>query len=409
MEVIRIPMAELTPDPNNAKDHPAWQVEQIKRSIEQFGNLDPIGVWGDNNLIVEGHGRFLALQELGYTEAECIRLDWLSDEERRAYALVHNQTTMNTGWLENALRVNLESINQIDMSQFGFEIEPPEVQEDNYTPVLPEDANTKLGQTWQLGRHRLRCGDSTDPAEVEALVDGTGIDMLLTDPPYNVALGKKETVDEARKRHRRTDGLVIMNDEMAEDDFREFLTKAFFNAKAVMKAGAAFHIWHADSEGYNFRGACIDAGLKIRQVLIWVKNQATMGRADFQWMHEPCLSGEAPEESEYEPALYGWKEGAAHRWYKKRKERTVLTFDKPATSKEHPTMKPVLLFDYEMKCNTEPGDAVLDLFGGSGTTVIAAEQNGRTAYVMELDPCYCDVIIDRWEKLTGEKAVLVNE
>lgn len=194
----------------------------------------------------------------------------------------------------------------------------------------------------------------------------------------------------------------------------QFLFAAFSNAKAVMKPGAAFHIWHADSEGYNFRGACVDAGFKIRQCLIWIKNSLVLGRQDFQWKHEPCLYGENPvdieygeeDEDEHQPCLYGWKDGR-HYWFKNRKQTTVLQFDKPTKSAEHPTMKPVLLFDYEMKCNTKPGELVLDLFAGSGTAVIAAEQNGRTAYVMEFDPKYADVIIDRRESFTGDKAVLL--
>lgn len=171
-------------------------------------------------------------------------------------------------------------------------------------------------------------------------------------------------------------------------------------------------MWHASSEAYSFIGAIRDAGMKLRQVLIWVKNSPVLGRQDFQWQHEPCAAGETemdPETEEPDGCLYGWTDGAGHKWYKKRREKTLLYFDKPSASKENPTMKPVLLFDYEMQCNTKPGDAVLDLFGGSGTTVIAAEQNGRDAYVMELDPKYCDVIVDRWEKFTGEKAVLLHD
>lgn len=239
----------------------------------------------------------------------------------------------------------------------------------------------------------------TQQKDVKRLMGEDMADMLLTDPPYNVNYEGK-----AGK---------IKNDNMEDTEFRQFLRLAFSAGKAVMKPGAAFHIWHADSEGYNFRGACRDVGLVVRQCLIWVKNSLVVGRQDFQWKHEPCLYGENPIDEEeldqHEPALYGWKDGASHRWYKNRKQTTILQFDKPAASKEHPTMKPIRLFDYEMKCNSVPGDIVLDLFGGSGTTIMAAEQNGRVAYVMEFDPKYVDVIIDRWEKFTGEKAVLVGE
>lgn len=207
--------------------------------------------------------------------------------------------------------------------------------------------------------------------------------MLITDPPYNVAYegGTKEK-------------LTILNDKMDNDSFRQFLRDAFTTADAVMKPGAVFYIWHADSEGYNFRGACFDVNWKVRQCLIWNKNQIVMGRQDYHWKHEPCL--------------YGWKDGASHLWASDRKQSTVIEFDKPQRNGEHPTMKPVGLFDYQIKNNTKKQDIVLDLFGGSGTTIVACEQNGRIAYSMELDEHYCDVIIQRWENLTGEKAVLTN-
>lgn len=403
MEIIRIPIDELTPDPNNAKDHPAWQVEQIKNSIEQFGNLDPIGVWGDDNLIVEGHGRYEALKELGYHEAECIRLDQLTEEERKAYALTHNQLTMNSGWDEKALEQTLASISDIDMEQFGFKIEVPEAPTQEVPVPEVAEPRCKQGDIWNLGRHRLMCGDSTLVDAVEALVGGKSMDMLLTDPPYNVD-------------YEGTAG-KIMNDKMEDDKFRQFLADAFVNAKTVMKNGAAFHIWHADSEGYNFRGACIDAGFKVRQCLIWEKNALVLGRQDFQWMHEPCLYGENPPpegqtdqylDEENNVALYGWKDGSKHYWFKNRKQTTILRFDRPMVSKEHPTMKPIKLFDYQMQCNTKRGENVLDLFAGSGTTIMAAEQNGRNAFCMEFDPHYCDVIIKRWENFTGQEAVLTN-
>ena len=219
--------------------------------------------------------------------------------------------------------------------------------------------------------------------------------MLITDPPYNVNYGAVRDVSEAVKRHKRTDGLLIQNDNMGDEEFREFLTSAFRNADSVMRPGAVFYIWHADGEGYNFRGACKDPGWTVRQCLIWNKNTLCMGRQDYQWKHEPCL--------------YGWKDGAAHFWASDRKQTTVLDFDRPVKSELHPTMRPVALFDYQIKNNTKNGNIVLDLFGGSGTTLIACEQNGRTANIMEYDPKYVDVIVKRWEDLTGEKAVLEKE
>ena len=222
---------------------------------------------------------------------------------------------------------------------------------------------------------------------------GDKADLYLTDPPYNVALGMGGSVDEARKRHRRTDGLVIMNDKMEDGEFRSFLDAAFGCAKSVMNPGAAFYIWHADNESYNFRGALRDVGLTLRQTLIWNKNQMTLGRQDYQWKHEPCL--------------YGWNDGT-HHWYSDRKQTTVIDMDKPVKSPEHPTMKPVPLFAYQIQCSTKPGDIVYDSFGGSGTTLIACEQLQRKAMIMELDPRYVDVIIKRWETLTGKSAVLMN-
>lgn len=210
------------------------------------------------------------------------------------------------------------------------------------------------------------------------------VDLLVTDPPYNV------NYEGATK-----DKLRIKNDNMKDTQFREFLKNAFYAADSAMKVGASFYIWHADSEGYNFRGACKDIGWSVRQCLIWNKNSLVMGRQDYQWKHEPCL--------------YGWKDGASHLWMNDRKQTTVINMDRPTRNELHPTMKPVALFDYLIKNNTKSGDIVLDIFGGSGTTIMACEQNGRRGFLMELDPKYCDVIIKRWEEFTGEKAAKINE
>lgn len=270
-------------------------------------------------------------------------------------------------------------------------------------------------------------GDSTNELDVQKLAAGDEIDLFLTDPPYNVALGKKDyDPDVARRRHRRTDGLVIANDDMEDEAFLEFLVEAFTAADSVMKPGAAFYIWHADSESYNFRSACMEVGWPIRQCLIWNKNTMTLGRQDYQWKHEPCL--------------YGWKEGAAHYFVEARNIKTViedeLDFDKmkkeemrqlledifsekvpasvinekkPARSELHPTMKPIKLMARQVENSSKPGQIVLDLFGGSGSTLMACEQLGRRCYTMELDPRYADVIIQRWEEFTGETAELVTD
>lgn len=400
LKIEYIPVGSLRPYDKNARKHKDADVKTIMSSIQEFGFDDPIGVWGPENLIVEGHGRLLAAKKLGMETVPVIRLDHLTDEQRRAYALAHNKTAEMSEWDDLLLSQELLDIFNIDMMAFGFDlVEKSEVVDDEYEPVIPDEPKTKIGDIYRLGRHRLMCGDSTSEENVRKLVDGNSIDMLLTDPPYNVD-------------YEGTAG-KIKNDCMESSDFRKFLTSAFKLAAGVMKDGAPFHIWFSDSEAYNFRGACADAGLVVRQQLIWVKNNATLGRQDFQHQYESVLSGEHFQieedgDSGFAPCLYGWTDGAAHPWYKKRKEKDVMFFDKPLASKEHPTMKPILMFDYEMKCNSRPGENILDLFAGSGTTIMAAEQNGRTAFAMEYDPKFVDVIIDRWEKFTGNKAVLIN-
>lgn len=389
LRIEYIPIEDIKPYENNAKLHPQEQIQQIKNSILEFGFDDPIAIWKDN-IIIEGHGRLIAAQELGYKEIPVIRLDSLTDEQRRAYTLVHNQLTMNSGFDIEMLNIELGGIDSIDMSDFGFEFEPsfgdgssPEVVEDDYNEELPEEPKSKLGDIYQLGRHRLMCGDSTSIENVKELTGGELVDMLLTDPPYNVAYEGKTK-----------DKLTIKNDSMEDTAFRTFLRDAFTAANEVMKAGAVFYIWHADSEGYNFRGACHDIGWQVREVLIWNKNSMVLGWQDYQWKHEPCL--------------YGWKEGASHLWASDRKQTTVIDFNRPTKADIHPTMKPIGLFDYQIQNNTKGGDAVLDLFNGSGTTIMACEQNGRRAFCMELDPRYVDAAIDRWEQFTGEKAVKLN-
>lgn len=303
-----------------------------------------------------------------------IRLDHLSEEERRKYILVHNKTNMDSGFNLDTLNVELAKIDDIDFNlTFDFDLgeEEPEAVDDDFDPTPPEEPKTRPGQVWLLGRHRLMCGDSTSQTDIEKLMNGQLADLYLTDPPYNVNYEGKTK-----------DKLKIQNDSVADEDFRQFLNNAFLAAKTYMKGGAAFYIWHADSEGYNFRGACRDVGWQVRQCLIWEKNVFVLGRQDYQWQHEPCL--------------YGWNDGKSHAWYSDRKQTTVLRFDRPVKSELHPTMKPIPLFDYLIKNSSKEGDIVLDSFGGSGTAIMACEQNGRTAYSMELDPRYVDTIINRY-------------
>jgi len=385
MEIIKIKIEDLKPYKNNAKLHPEWQIEQIIKSIEQFGFNDPIAVWGENNIIVEGHGRLEAVKKLGYTEVECIRLDHLTDEERKAYTLAHNKTTMNSDFDFDLLKLELDDIKGIDMSDFGFELDldldDEEAVEDDYEVEIPEEPKAKLGDIYQLGNHRLMCGDSTSEEDVNKLVGEQKIDLLITDPPYNVAITNSQ-------------GMTIENDNMADSAFKEFLVKAFKNAYNVLKDGASFYVWYASREVVNFQTSIEESGLTVKQELIWNKSSLVMGRQDYQWKHEPCL--------------YGWKETSSHNWYGDRKQTTVINWDRPTKNDLHPTMKPIGLFDYQIKNSSKAGDNILDLFGGSGTTIMACEQNNRSAFVMEYDPKYADVIIDRWEAFTGKKAVKIN-
>jgi len=400
MELKTVDLKEIHPYPNNPRKNDG-AVKAVAESIRQCGYIAPIIV-DENMEILAGHTRYKALKSMGRGQIQIIVREGLTEEQKRKYRLLDNKTNELADWDLDALEQELADLD-FDSFDFGFGVNAEKkVVEDNYDEPCPTVPKSERGQIYQLGRHRLMCGDSTDINDVEMLMGGECADMLLTDPPYNVD-------------YHGTAG-TIENDSMEDSAFREFLRSAFYNAKFVMKPGAAFHIWHTDSEGYNFRGACRDVGLQIRQCLIWVKNSLVLGRQDFQWKHEPCLYGENPldfgltdeyEDDDHHPCLYGWKDGK-HYWYKNRKQTTILQFDKPTKSAEHPTMKPVLLFDYEMKCNTKPGQNVLDLFGGSGTTIIAAEQNDRCAFVMEFDPKYVDVIIDRWETFTGWKAELLN-
>lgn len=371
-------------------------VESTANSIKEFGWQQPIVV-DKNNIIIVGHTRLKAAEKLKLDTVPVLVADSLSEEQVKAYRLADNKTGELADWDMALLNEELEGIIELDMDDFGFELaeDSEEVVDDDFDVEVPDEPTSKLGQIYQLGNHRLMVGDSTDTKQVEALMSGQKADLLVTDPPYNVALGMGGSVDEARKRHRRTDGLVIMNDKMEDSKFREFLVSVYTAAKNNMKAGASFYIWHADSERFNFEGAAKDVGWQVRETLIWNKNSITLGRQDYQWKHEPCL--------------YGWNEGGSHAWYSDRKQSTVLNFDRPTSSKLHPTMKPVPLFDYQIKNSSKQGDLVLDLFGGSGTTMIACEQNGRHAYLMELDPKYADVIINRWEEFTGKKAELIQE
>lgn len=385
MNVQDIKITLIKPYKKNAKKHTETQIANVAESIRQFGWAQPIVVDKDYTIII-GHCRYSAAERLGLETIPVVVASELTAEQVRKLRNLDNKLN-ESEWDFDLLK---DDILDLDFSDFAIdwgiedndvitgieEDEAPEV--DKVNPPI-----TQPGDIWQLGKHRLMCGDSTDAGTVALLMDGKKADLFLTDPPYNVAYEGKTK-----------DALTIENDKMGSDKFREFLTSAFTAAVSVLKEGAGFYIWFASREHCNFETALNESGLEVRQELIWKKNSMTLGRQDYQWKHEPCL--------------YGWKDGASHNWYSDRCQTTILEFDKPARNGEHPTMKPVELFAYQIQNSTKKGDIVLDLFGGSGTTIIACEQTGRIGYSMELDPRYCDVIIKRYENLTGNKPVKIN-
>lgn len=388
--VERRSVESLIPYARNARTHSDEQVAQIAASIKEWGWTTPVLIDEDGQIIA-GHGRVMAARKLGIEDIPVMIAAGWTEAQRRAYVLADNQLAANAGWDMDLLKVEIGdlSLEGFNLDLIGFddkmlagllEEQTEGLTDEDAVPEVPVDPVTVLGDVWVMGEHRLLCGDSTNINDLERLCSGQRVDMWLTDPPYNVAYEGKTKA-----------ALTIQNDSMNDESFRQFLRDAYVAADAVMKPGAVFYIWHADSEGYNFRGAAADAGWKVRQCLIWKNSSMVMGRQDYHWKHEPCL--------------YGWKEGAGHLWATDRKQTTILEFDKPSRNGEHPTMKPVALFEYQLLNNTKGGDIVLDSFGGSGTTLIAAEKNGRYSRLMELDPKYCDVIIKRWQDFTGQEAI----
>lgn len=376
MEIKLVSVADIIPYENNPRKN-SEAVKYVVNSIREFGFKIPM-VLDSNNVIVCGHTRFLAAKKLGMKEVPCTYADDLTEEQIKAFRLADNKTAEFAEWDIEKLAIELQDLPDINMTDFGFLDDISDIQEadeitEDTPPEVDEDKEpiTHPGDLWIVGQHRLICGDSTKVEDVQRLMDGQKADLLLTDPPYNVDYTGSTK-----------DAMKIMNDNMDDASFRQFLRDAFTRADESMRAGAVFYIWHGDQEGYNFRGACNDVGWKVRECLIWNKNSLVMSRQDYHWKHEPCL--------------YGWKDGASHLWASDRKQTTVLDFDKPLASKLHPTMKPVSLFAYQIGNNTHEGDAILDLFGGSGTTLIASEQLNRRAYISELDPKYCDVIVKRY-------------
>lgn len=393
-----VPKSMLLPNPKNWRTHPEAQRAALRGVLAEVGIADAViarELPDGRLMLVDGHLRLEELPDdvptlvLDVNEAEADKLLASMDPlaaMAEADAAKLDELLRGVQTAEPALA---DMFTELAEEAGLLDDNDKEVVEDE-TPDAPVVPVTKLGDLWLLGDHRLLCGDSTKAEDVERLMAGAKADLMLTDPPYNVALGMNETPEEAKARNRRTDGKVVANDSMSDADFRAFLVSCFGCGFGCMKPGASFYVWHADSEGFNFRGAIRDCGEKVRQCLIWAKDVLVMGRQDYQWQHEPCL--------------YGWKDGAAHGWYSDRKQTTLLRFDRPSRNQEHPTMKPVGLFAYLMGNSTAPQGLAYDPFLGSGTTLIAAEQLGRKCYGMEISPQYCDVIVARWERLTGRKA-----
>lgn len=416
MKIQDIEIKKIKPYEKNAKKHDETQIRNVMESIKQFGFAQPLVVDKENVLII-GHCRLIAAKRLKMTKVPVLRMEDLTEDQAAKLRLLDNKLN-ESEWDLDLLQ---EEIEGLDFDGFSIDWEIPEVEEQMEVqedeppePNMEEEPTTKPGDIFQLGNHRLICGDSTDPETIKKLLDGEKVDLLITDPPYNVAYEGKTK-----------DRLTIQNDRFGSaDKFREFLRDAFTAADSGLKQGGAFYIWYASSEGYNFIGAANDIGWTIREQLIWVKNVLVLGRQDYHWQHEPCL--------------YGWKEGAGHYFIDDRtqttiweaedfnpekmkkeellalvkemtkKPSTIIREDKPSRSAEHPTMKPVKLIARLVRNSSRTGERVLDIFGGSGSTMMACEQLNRECYMVELDPHYCDVIIQRWENFTGRKAEKIN-
>ena len=396
METRRIKLTDLVLNegqiaglPTNPRQWTKTELNKLKKSIQETPELlEARGLlvypWEGKYLVLGGNMRLSALKSLKAKDVPCIVFPEDTPIDKLKEVVIKDNGSFGA-WDFDQLANEWGDLPLVDWGVPAWETERADAPlsedavDDDFDESEVKESICKPGDLWILGEHRLLCGDSTKPDDISRLMDGELADLWLTDPPYNVAYEGKTK-----------DRLTIENDSKGDSEFRDFLIACYAAANANMKGGAAFYIWHADIEGYNFRYACHEVGWKLRECLIWQKNTMVMGRQDYQWKHEPCL--------------YGWKEGASHNWYSDRKQTTLLAFDRPTRNAEHPTMKPIPLFAYQMCNSTKPGDLVLDSFGGSGTTLIAAEQMRRRSRLMELDPHYCDVIIARWEKFTGLKA-----
>lgn len=387
-----VPIDKLVPYINNARTHSAEQIKKLRSSLREFGFINPVIIDKDYGIIA-GHGRVAAAKEEGITEVPCVLVDYLTEAQKKAYILADNRFALDAGWDEELLRVEIESLQgaDFDLALTGFDekeladlfaADDTEAKGNDFDvdAELEKPCISKAGDVWVLGEHRLICGDSTLPETYELLMEGKKANLCITDPPYNVnyegSAGK------------------IKNDNMASEKFYQFLLAAFKNIEGVLADDASIYVFHADTEGLNFRRAFADAGFYLSGTCIWKKQSLVLGRSPYQWQHEPVL--------------FGWKKKGKHQWYTGRKESTIWEFDKPKKNGDHPTMKPIPLVAYPIKNSSMANSIVLDPFGGSGSTLIACEQTGRVCRTIELDEKYCDVIVKRFiEQVGGSDNVYV--
>ena len=386
-EMQLISIDKLVPYVNNARTHSAEQIIKLRSSLREFGFVNPIIIDRDFNVIA-GHGRLMAAKEEGINEVPCVFADFLTDAQKKAYILADNRMAMDAGWDEELLKIEMEELQNLgyDLGYTGFDekeladlfgIDDKEVKDDEFdlTAALEKASFVERGDVWFVGKHKLMCGDATSSEDVAKLMEDKKANLILTDPPYNVAF-------------KSSDGLTIQNDSMKNNDFYEFLFSSFKNMAEHLENGGAAYIFHADTEGLNFRKAFIDAGFHLAGCCIWVKDSLVLGRSDYQWQHEPVL--------------YGFLQNGKHPWYSDRKQTTIWNFDKPKKNSNHPTSKPLDLLSYPINNSTQANAIVIDTFGGSGSTLMACEQMNRICYTMELDEKYASVILRRYVEDTND-------
>ena len=386
-EMQLISTDKLVPYVNNARTHSAEQILKLRSSLREFGFVNPIIIDKDFNIIA-GHGRLMAAKEEGIKEVPCVFADFLTEAQKKAYILADNRMAMDAGWDEELLKIEMEELQNLgyDLGYTGFDekelaelfgIDDKEVEDDDFdlTAALEKASFVEKGDVWFVGKHKLMCGDATSSEDVSKLMEGKKANLILTDPPYNVAF-------------KSSDGLTIQNDSMANNEFYNFLYSSFKNMAEHLENGGAAYIFHADTEGLNFRKAFIDAGFHLAGCCIWVKDSLVLGRSDYQWQHEPVL--------------YGFMQNGKHPWYSDRKQTTIWNFDKPKKNSNHPTSKPLDLLAYPIKNSTQANAIVIDTFGGSGSTLMACEQMNRICYTMELDEKYASVILRRYVEDTND-------